>query len=99
VIIETAAGLSGFVENEWVGRRLRLGPEVVLEVLIPSPRCVIPTLPHGDLPGDADALRVPLQHNFVEVPLGDFGSAPCLGAHAGVVHGGRAAVGDEVWLA
>ena len=99
IVIETAPGLAGFVENDWVGRRLHLGPEVVLDVLVPSPRCAVPTLAHGDLPPDPDALRVPLRHNFVPIPLEGFGSAPCLGAHAAVVSGGRLSSGDEVRLA
>jgi MOSC domain-containing protein YiiM len=40
-----------------------------------------------------------LQHNFVDVPLDGFGSAPCLGVHAIVVQGGRVSPGDEVRLA
>ncbi|HZQ79462.1 MAG TPA: MOSC N-terminal beta barrel domain-containing protein [Acidimicrobiia bacterium] len=99
VVLETTPELAGFVENDWVGRRLHLGPDVVVDVLVPSPRCAIPTLRHGDLPPDPDALRVPLRHNFVEVPVEGFGSAPCLGVHAVVVAGGRLSVGDEVRLA
>ena len=98
VVIETVEGLEGFVENDWVGHRLHLGPEVVLDVLVPSPRCAIPTLRHGDLPPDPDALRIPLRHNFVDVPLDGFGSAPCLGAHCAIVQGGVVTPGDEVRL-
>ena len=98
VIVETPAGSSGFVENDWVGRRLHLGPEVILEILVPSPRCAIPTLRHGDLPPDPDAFRIPRQCNYLPIPLEGFGSAPCLGVHAGVVRGGRVSPGDEVRL-
>jgi len=99
VVVETTDGRSGFVENDWAGRRLHLGDDVVLDVVVPSPRCSVPTLRHGDLPPDPDALRIPLEHNFVPVPLDDFGSAPCLGVHAVVVTGGRLHLGDEVRLA
>jgi uncharacterized protein YcbX len=97
-VIETLPALEGFVENDWAGKRLRIGSDVVIDVLVPSPRCAIPTLRHGDLPADPDALRTLREHNFVPVPLEGFGSAPCLGAHAAVVAGGRVAVGDEVVL-
>jgi hypothetical protein len=50
VVIDTMAGLSGFIENDWAGHRLHLGPDVILDVVIPSPRCAVPTLRHGDLP-------------------------------------------------
>lgn len=98
IVIETTPGLAGFVENDWAGHRLHVGPDVVLDVLIPSPRCAVTMLRHGDLPNDPDALRVLTRHNFVPVPLEGFGSAPCLGAHAGVVAGGRISPGDEVRL-
>jgi uncharacterized protein YcbX len=75
-IIDTVPELAGFVENGWAGRQLRIGPDVVLNVLVPSPRCSIPTLPHGDLPRDPDALRVVREHNFVDVPVEGFGFAP-----------------------
>jgi hypothetical protein len=97
-VIDTVAGLEGFVENDWAGHQLRIGPDVVVDVLVPSPRCAIPTLRHGDLPPDPDALRTVRDHNFVPVPIEGFGSAPCLGAHATVVTGGRVSVGDEVLL-
>jgi uncharacterized protein YcbX len=99
VVVETTAAQTGFVENGWVGRRVHLGVDVVVDVVVPSPRCAVPTLRHGDLGPDPDALRVPLQHNFVPVPLDGFGSAACLGVHAVVVAGGRLHIGDEVRLA
>lgn len=98
LVIDTGPGLAEFVENDWAGGRLRVGSDVVIDVLVPSPRCAVPTLRHGDLPPDPDALRTVREHNFVPVPIEGFGSAPCLGAHAAVVTGGRVAVGDEVVL-
>jgi uncharacterized protein YcbX len=98
LVVETTPELEGFVENDWPGRRLRLGAEVVVEMILPSPRCAIPTLRHGDLPPDPDALRVPLHHNFIPIPLEGFGSGPCVGVYARVLAGGRIGVGDAVRL-
>ena len=98
IVVETDSGLTGFVENDWVGRRVHLGPDVVIDVVVPSPRCAVPTLAHGALPLDPDALRVPLEHNVVPIPIEGFGSAPCLGVHAVVVSGGPLRIGDEVRL-
>ena len=98
LVIDTGPAMPEFVENDWVGGRLRIGADVIIDVLVPSPRCAIPTLRHGDLPPDPDALRTVRDHNFVPVPVEGFGSAPCLGAHAAVVTGGRVAIGDEVVL-
>lgn len=35
-------GTAGFVENVWPGRLIHLGPEVVLRVQVPTPRCSVP---------------------------------------------------------
>ncbi len=42
----------GFVEDRWVGRRLAVGPDVVLEVRAPMPRCVMVSLPQLGLDGE-----------------------------------------------
>ncbi|WP_307799083.1 MOSC domain-containing protein [Micromonospora antibiotica] len=86
---------TGFVENSWVGRELRVGAEVVLRVVAPTPRCAVPTLAHGELPGDPEALRRPARRNRV-VPVPDLGAQPCVGAYAVVVRGGRITAGDRV---
>jgi len=99
IVIETAAGVDGFVENNWLGQRLHLGPEVIVEIVLPTPRCAVPTLPQGDLPHDPEAVRVPMRDNFIPVPLEGFGSEPCVGAYATVVRGGRMSPGDQVLLA
>jgi hypothetical protein len=98
-VIETAAGVGGFVENDWVGHRLNLGPEVILEVRLPTPRCAVPTLRHGDLADDPEAVRVPMRDNLISVPLEGFGSEPCVGVYATGVRGGRMSPGDQVLVA
>jgi uncharacterized protein YcbX len=85
----------GFTENDWVGRDLRIGTDLTVRVLLRSPRCAIPTLEHGDLPRDVDALRVPAAHNRIS-PLGDFGPQPCAGVYAEVLRPGRVQTGDAV---
>ena len=87
----------GFAEDGWAGRTLELGPQVVLEVVVPTPRCAIPTLAHGALPPDPDALRVLNAHHVVEIE--GFGTAACAGAYARVVRGGRVRRGDAARLA
>lgn len=84
----------GFPENGWVGRELGVGEEVVLEVIVVSPRCVVPTLAHGDLPKDREALRRPADHNRVAVF--DLGELPCAGAYAKVLRPGTIRTGDPV---
>jgi MOSC domain-containing protein len=85
----------GFTENDWLGRNLRVGDELVLGVIARTPRCAVPTLAHGGLPRDAEALRVLARHNRVR-PLEGSDPEPCAGVYAEVLHEGRVRTGDLV---
>src|SRR5256884_9009853 len=77
VIVDTPA--RGFVENEWVGRTLDLGDDVYLEVALPDPRCVMPSLAQEDLPRDPRILKALAQHNRIDVAGALY---PCAGVYA-----------------
>ena len=96
VLIQTTA--AGFIENDWLERILRVGDEIVLRVIARTPRCAVPTLSHGALPRDPDALRVLARHNRVE-PLDSLDPEPCAGVYAEVLRPGRIRTGDPVRLA
>ena len=68
VVIRTEHG-DGFVENAWVGRALSLGDDVRIEITEPCSRCVMTTLPQGDIPKDPAILRAAAKHNGVKVGL------------------------------
>jgi uncharacterized protein YcbX len=93
IVVRTTA--AGFVENDWVGRNLLIGDDLVLRVLICTPRCAVPTLAHGDLARDNSALRVLADHNRV-APFETVGPQPCAGVYAQVLHPGRIHLGDRV---
>jgi MOSC domain-containing protein len=95
-IVVDCADETGFVENAWPGRTLTFGPELVVRVSIPCPRCVIITLPHADLPHDPRILRTIADQNRLD--LGDFGHLPCAGVYADVVRPGSIRRGDRVQL-
>jgi uncharacterized protein len=88
IVVATAPDQHGFVENDWVGRTLAIGDEVRLRVTGPCPRCVMITLPQGDLPKDAGILRTAAQNNQANV-----------GVYADVVKSGTLRRGDHVTLA
>lgn len=92
------AGTPGFAENDWAGRDLRIGPDLVIRVIARTPRCAIPTLAHGELPRDTHALRVPAAHNRISA-MADFGPQPCAGVYAQVLRPGRIRLGDIARLA
>jgi hypothetical protein len=86
----------GFVENSWLGRTLAVGADAKLPVILPVPRCVMTTLPQGDLPKDSGILRTAAQHNRIDVA--GTGLYPCVGVYAGVAAGGTLRRGDSVHL-
>jgi uncharacterized protein len=96
IIIDTAT--PGFAENDWYDRDLRIGADLVIRVVCRTPRCAVPTLRHGALPRDPDALRVLAKHNRV-APMGDSRPEPCAGVYATVVHPGHVGEGDPVSFA
>ncbi|MBI3696935.1 MAG: MOSC domain-containing protein [Acidobacteria bacterium] len=96
-LVEPASGASGFVENDWVGRLLAIGDTVRLRVTDPCPRCVMTTLPQGDLPQDHGILRTAVQHNRVHVPSAG-AALPSVGVYATVEQPGVVRRGDPVRL-
>jgi uncharacterized protein YcbX len=83
-----------FIENSWAGRTLAIGDEVVLRATLPTPRCVVTTLPQGDLPQDPGILRTVAHQNRLD--LGEFGRSACLGVYADVVKPGVVRCGDAL---
>src|SRR5436190_20164594 len=54
-----------FIENTWVGKKVAIGEDIVLRVTGPCTRCVMITLPQGDLPKDLGILRTVARYNRV----------------------------------
>jgi uncharacterized protein YcbX len=84
-----------YPENEWVGKTLRLGAEVLIEVTDPCPRCAMITLAQRDMPKDPGLLKALTRANSLHVPvLGQ--QQPSLGAYAFVRRGGIVRIGDAL---
>lgn len=94
IVVEAPDPTAGFVENLWPGRRLRIGADVVAEVVISTPRCVVPALRHGDVEPDVALLQVLSRHNRLR--LADVGVLPCAGVYARPLESGVIRSGDPV---
>lgn len=77
IVVQNENEVSDFVENTWIGHMLAIGDEVRLAITGPCSRCVMTTLPQGDLPSDPGILRTAARHNKVNV-----------GVYAAVLAGG-----------
>ena len=87
IVIESASEEKDFIENLWVGKKLTIGEDVMLRVTGPCTRCVMITLPQGDLPKDLGILRTVVRYNQVNV-----------GVYASVLQGGTIHRGDLIRL-
>jgi uncharacterized protein YcbX len=93
VIVHTPA--RGFVENEWVGRTIAIGDDVRLNVALPDPRCVMPSLAQQELPRDPRILKALAQHNRIDVAGSLY---PCAGVYAVAEVTGPIRKGDPISL-
>jgi len=81
-LVEDAA--AGYPEQEWIGRRVRVG-EAILLVDMGCPRCAVPTQAFEELPKDPRIMRVLVRE-----------TRHIAGIYAGVVQEGEVRIGDEV---
>ncbi|MGH7788622.1 MAG: MOSC domain-containing protein [Candidatus Binatia bacterium] len=86
VLIEPSAGGAGLVEQEWQGRRVRIGGATVA-IAMPTMRCSMTTHAVGELPKDASVLRTIVRDAKQNV-----------GVYATIETAGAVAVGDAVEL-
>ncbi len=98
IVIDSGPTDDPFPENAWVGQDLIVG-EVRLRVTDPTPRCVVTSLPHGDLPPDPGLLRRIAVRNTVGIPALGMAAMPSLGIYATVVAPGTISTGDPVQVA
>ncbi|MEQ8659435.1 MAG: MOSC N-terminal beta barrel domain-containing protein [Gammaproteobacteria bacterium] len=87
LMIETAPGLAGLVEQDWLGRRLHAGA-AVFDCVAATPRCGAITRPQGELAQDSGMLRTVVRE-----------AAQNVGIYLESVAAGAVGVGDRVYLA
>ena len=88
IVVSTGPDEQGFAEDDWIGHTVLIGDRARLRITGPCGRCVMTTLPQGDLPKDSGILRAAAQHNHVNV-----------GVYADVIASGPIRRGDPVTLA
>lgn len=76
-------------EDDWIGEVVRLGPDLVIQIIARDPRCVITTLDPETGERDIDTLRLILSYR-------PNAHAPYFGVYGVVVRPGVVTVGDQV---
>jgi uncharacterized protein YcbX len=84
VLVDTDS--TGAVENDWVGRAIRIG-EFVVKGEVPTIRCAMPMHAQAELPRDPSVLRTIVRE-----------ANQCLGLYASVIEAGSIGTGDAVEL-
>jgi uncharacterized protein YcbX len=87
MVVETAPGVEGFLEDDWLEGTLTVGERVRIVQLRPTLRCVMTTHRQADLVRDLRILRTAAQHHHDHV-----------GVWASIGTGGTIRVGDPVVL-
>src|SRR4029077_5239749 len=85
-LIDSGAA-SGFAEQEWCGRTLRIG-SATAQIEMPVVRCSMTTHPQDDVPKDPSVLRTIVRHAEQKV-----------GVYARIASPGDVRIGDAVELA
>ncbi|MFJ2095215.1 MOSC domain-containing protein [Streptomyces sp. NPDC087901] len=94
-LVVDVAGGPGFPEDSWLGSTLRIG-EALFQVTVPTPRCVVPTLSHDELPADPGIMRAVAREH--RVPVLSLGRLSCLGVYLDVLEPGAVQRGDAVTI-
>jgi uncharacterized protein YcbX len=92
LLLDDGTTPTAFAEDALVGGALRGPSGLKLTVVLPTPRCVVPTRGREELPADPGILRTLVQQHRVD--LGPFGRQGCIGAYAEVAHAGQISVGE-----
>jgi uncharacterized protein len=87
VVESTPSDEKDFIENSWIDKKITIGEDIILKVMGPCTRCVMITLPQGDLPRDLGILHTVARYSQVNV-----------GVYASVLQGGTIHRGDLVKL-
>lgn len=85
MVIESNDGVVGFDDFDWVGGKLFIGSEVVIQVESPTVRCSMPAQPQHDAGKDSRVLRAIDRHTHRH-----------FGINTTVVKAGTIKIGDEV---
>ncbi|MBD0742236.1 MOSC domain-containing protein [Streptomyces sp. CBMA152] len=92
LVVDTG-GAPAFIEDGWQDWQLRVG-EALFRVVVPTPRCVVPTLGHDELKADPGIMRAIAREH--RVPVFDLGRLACFGVYLDVLEPGTVRLGDSI---
>lgn len=87
IIIQLDSKEKGFIENNWVGKKVYIGEEVILKIKQSTSRCVMTTLEQENLPKDINILKTIKKSNDGKV-----------GIYADVINTGIIKIDDSILI-
>ena len=87
IVLDTKSDLTGFIEEEWLGKTMGLGEKVKLKVGRPNRRCALTTMKQDNITADPEIFKNIILHN-----------KGFLGILCSVSTGGVFRIGDQVSL-
>lgn len=84
IVVDTGEASEGFVEEDWAGKKMRIG-NLMVQCEVICPRCVMVTHGFDDLPKDPTIMRTLVRETGGHI-----------GVYASVLEPGSVRVGDEV---
>ena len=91
IVIDNGEG-TAYAEGAWTGKRLQIA-EATLEITMPTPRCVVPTLRQAGVDSHRDTLVALARHNRLQFGPGNWA---CLGVYSSVMSAGVISADDPV---
>lgn len=89
-----------FVENNWVGKQIKIGEALTIKIVDPCPRCVMTTLTQGDIAQDRKIIKSIVQANSAESRTYKPGTLfkGVLGVYGIIIKIGAIQLNDKVYL-
>ncbi len=99
LIIKTSE-TNNFLENEWIGKEVKIGNGLEVKIIEPTPRCVLITLKQGKLEEDIEILKTIVQKGSAKSYTYFPGKMlkGTLGVYGIIIKEGTVKIGDSIQL-
>lgn len=65
LVVDTGEQID-FVENDWIGKQIKIGEHLTIKIIEPCPRCVVTTLKQGKMKRDINILKTIVEYSAAQ---------------------------------